>query len=252
MTNTPSDQAADRAERLFSGPISVEYNMLELICPAAAAMSRRVGDFVSRLPAKPQRTLSIVEIGCGTGVTTLALLNGREDISITALDNEPAMLSQARGNLSAFIDQGRVRLVEADALAGLREIPAESVDVVASAYAVHNFLETYRIRVLAEICRVLRPGGVFVNGDRYGLDDDAEHTRLTQDEVRHYFKTFSALNRHDLLEQWIVHLFSDKSADHIMRLSSSLAAMRGVGFDPVNVHFRDGVNTLVTAVKPAA
>jgi len=26
--------------------------------------------------------------------------------------------------------------------------------------------------------------------------------------------------------------------------------MRGIGFDPVEVHFRDGVNTLLTAVKP--
>lgn len=248
MTNTRLDQA----ERLFSGPIGAEYDMLELICPAAAAMSRRVGDLVARLPAKQAQPLNVVEIGCGTGITTLALLHGREDIAITALDNEPAMLNQARVNLSAFIDQGRVQLVEADALAGLRALPAGSVDVVASAYAVHNFLETYRIQVLAEIYRVLRPDGVFVNGDRYGLDDAGAHTRLTQDEVRHYFKTFSTIKRHDLLEQWIIHLFSDESADHIMRLDASLAAMRGAGFDPVEVHFRDGVNTLVTAVKPAA
>jgi tRNA (cmo5U34)-methyltransferase len=242
---------AAEAEQLFSGAIGEEYNMLELICPAAAAMSRRVADLVARLPAKPTRRLNIVEIGCGTGVTTLALLNGRDDIAIAALDNEPAMLNQARVNLGAFIHQKRVRLLEADALAGLREMPSGSADVVASAYAVHNFLETYRSLVLAEVYRVLRPDGVFVNGDRYGLDDAAEHTRLTQDEVRHYFKTLSAINRHDLLEQWVVHLFSDESADHIMRLNPSLAAMRGVGFDPVEVHFRDGVNALVTAVKPA-
>ena len=34
-------------------------------------------------------------------------------------------------------------------------------------------------------------------------------------------------------------------------LSPSLTKMRGIGFDPVEVHFRDGVNTLLTAVKPA-
>ncbi|WOJ90601.1 class I SAM-dependent methyltransferase [Methylocapsa polymorpha] len=242
----------DRAERLFSGPIGAEYEMLKLICPAAAAISLRVGEFVASLPARPTRPLELFEIGCGTGITTQALLEARPDLAITAVDNEPTMLAQARGNLSRFVDQGRVRLVEADALSGLRELPTESVDVVASGYAVHNFLNGYRDRVLSEIFRVLRPGGLFVNGDRYGLDDDAEHTRLTQEEARHYFKAFSAIGRYDLLEQWIIHLFSDESADHLMRLGPALTKMRDIGFDPAEVHFRDGVNTLLTAAKPAA
>jgi tRNA (cmo5U34)-methyltransferase len=89
----------------------------------------------------------------------------------------------------------------------------------ASAYTVHNFLETYRDQVLTEIFRVLRSGGIFLNGDRYALDDTAEHTRLTQEEVRGYFKAFSAISRLDLLEQWVLHLFSDESADHNMRLA---------------------------------
>ncbi len=91
-----------------------------------------------------------------------------------------------------------------------------------------------------------------MGGDRYALDDAAEHTRLTQDEVRRYFKVFSQINRLDLLEQWVLHLFSDKSADHIMRLGPSLARMREIGYDPVEVHFREGVNTLLTTVKPTA
>ncbi|SFK02799.1 class I SAM-dependent methyltransferase [Methylocapsa palsarum] len=236
------------AERLFSGQIGAEYDMLDVICPAAAAMSDRVGEFVAALPPGP---LNVAELGCGTGVTTRALLR-RSGALITALDNEPAMLSQASDRLADFIDEGRVRLVEADALAGLAALPSGETSVVASAYTIHNFLEPYRLRVLAEIFRVLKPGGIFVNGDRYALDETARHTRLTQDEARHYFKTFAALNRYDLLEQWIIHLFSDESADHIMRLGPSLDAMRALGFDPVEVLFRDGVNALVSARKPAA
>jgi tRNA (cmo5U34)-methyltransferase len=248
------DVAASQAERLFSGPIGTEYQMLHLICPAAAAMSKRVGLFVAGLPAdaaKCSASLSVFEIGCGTGATTLALLDSRGDLVIQAADNEPAMLDQARKNLSRPLGEGRVRLIKADALSALRELPAGSQDVVASAYTVHNLLDTYRTLVLAEIFRVLRPGGIFVNGDRYALDDTASHTRLTQEEVRGYFEAFSAINRFDLLEQWVVHLFSDDSPDHIMRLGPSVEKMRGIGFDPVEVHFREGVDTLLTAVKPA-
>lgn len=248
MTN----MAANHAERLFSGPIGAEYEMLKLICPAAAAMSIRVGEFVASLPALPDRPFDVFEIGCGTGITTQALLEARPDLAVTAVDNEPTMLSQAGDNLSRFVDEGRVRLVEADALSGLRDLPTASVDLVASAYAVHNFLDGYRTQALAEVFRVLRPGGRFVNGDRYGLDNAGEHTRLTQQEASHYFKAFSAINRYDLLEQWIIHLFSDESADHLMRLGPALTKMRDIGFDPIHVRFRDGVNTLLTAAKPAA
>ncbi len=247
-----TDMASNQAERLFSGPIGAEYEMLKHFCPAAAAMSVRVGEFVASLPAAPGRPLDLFEIGCGTGVTTRALLERRQDVTITAVDNEPTMLSQARDNLSSFVDQGRVRLVEADALSGLLDLASASVDLVASAYAMHNFLDGYRTQALAEIFRVLRPGGLFLNGDRYGLDDAGEHTRLTQDEARSYFKAFSAIGRYDLLEQWIIHLFSDESADHLMRLGPALTKMREIGFDPVDAPFRDGVNTLLTAAKPAA
>lgn len=243
-------QSSARAERLFSGQISQEYEILKLICPAAAEMSARVGDFVASVPNETGAPLRAFEIGCGTGVTTKALLEARDDVTVTAIDNEPAMLAQARANLPEFVDAGRLRLVEADALSALREVPARSLDIVASAYAIHNFLDDYRTLVLGEIFRVLRPGGVFVNGDRYGLDDSLEHTRLTQSEVRRYFEVLMPLGRHDLLEQWVLHHFSDDSSDRLMRLGPALARMQQVGFEAIEVRYRDGVNTLLTATTP--
>ena len=241
-----------QAEQLFSGLIGAEYDMLKLICPGAADISHRVGQFVARWqpPHAADGPLRCVELGCGTGITTLALLNGRYDLHIHAVDNEPTMLDQARVHLHAWVGGGRLVFEEADALSALQRMPSASVDVVASGYAIHNFLQAYRYEVMREIARVLRPGGVFVNGDRYALDDTLEHTRLTQTEVRHWFKTFTELGRPDLLESWIVHLFSDESEDHIMRLGPSLACLEQLGFTPIGVEFRDGVNTLLTAVRP--
>lgn len=239
------------AELLFDGPIAKEYDMLKLICPAAADMSRRVGEFVAGWNATASR-LDILEIGSGTGITTLHLLNSREDVRITGIDNGPAMLEQARRNLAQVLarEPERLRLVDIDALSHLQQLPSASLDIVASAYTVHNFLDDYRTRVLAEIVRVLKPGGVFVNGDRYALDDPAEHLKATQDEVRGYFRTFLAMDRPDLLEQWVVHLFSDESPEHVMPLTQALRIMESVGFAAPTVHFRDGVNALVSGVKP--
>jgi tRNA (cmo5U34)-methyltransferase len=238
------------AEHLFHGPIADEYDMLKQICPSAAEMSRRVGEFIgSWMSAHPNTHLNLLEIGCGTGITTAHLLAYRDQIKITGIDNAPAMLSQARQNLAEVLEKGQLHLIEIDALSYLQGLPAGSVDIVASAYALHNFLNGYRRQVLEEILRVLKPGGLFINGDRYAVDDASEHLRNTQEEVKNYFRVFLEMNRPDLLEQWIIHLFSDESEDHIMRLQHALDAMAGIGFRNAAVHFRDGVNALVRAVK---
>jgi tRNA (cmo5U34)-methyltransferase len=239
------------AELLFEGPLAEEYGMLAVICPAAAEISRRVGDYVGDwAPPYSAAALNLLEIGSGTGITTACLLASREDTLVESVDNAPAMQSQARHNLAAALAAKRLRLIERDALSHLREMPDASVDIVASAYTLHNFLHGYRQSALKEILRVLKPGGLFVNGDRYALDDPAEHLKSTQEEVRHYFRVFTEMDRPDLLEQWIVHLFSDESEEHIMRLKPALEMMADIGFTNAHLHFRDGVNALVSAVKP--
>ena len=239
------------AEHLFHGAFAEEYHFLMQISPQAAEMSRRVGAYVADwVSPHPCNRLEVLEIGCGTGITTKCLEAGRNDIRIVSMDNAPAMLKQARCHLAREIAEGRVELIETDALSHLQAMPDNTLDVVASAYVFHNFLSGYRRHVLAEVLRVLKPGGVFVNGDRYAFDDPAEHLRSTQNEVKGWFRQFRAMNRLDLLEQWVVHLFSDESPEHIMPLATSRNEMLGLGFDDVRIHHREGVNTLLTGMKP--
>jgi tRNA (cmo5U34)-methyltransferase len=239
-------------ENLFTGPIGEEYRMLELICPNAALLAGRVADRVAAWwNEAASGRLEGLEIGCGTGVSTLPLLARRVDLHLVAIDSSAKMLDQARANLSEWVERGRVEFVEADALESLTARADASLDVVASNYAIHNFLDDYRRLALAEVFRVLKPGGLFVNGDRYALDDKAAHLALTQAEVRRWFKAFEKIGRYDLLEDWVAHLFSDESPEHIMYLTPALEHLEALGFSPVQVEYRDGVDTLLTAVKPA-
>jgi len=120
------------------------------------------------------------------------------------------------------------------------------------AYTLHNFLADYREVVVNEIFRVLKPGGALINGDRYALDDVPEHTRLIQQEVSSYFKVLTKINRMDLLEHWIVHLFSDESENHVMRETVALTQLRNAGFSDIKLTHRNEVNALITAIKPRA
>jgi tRNA (cmo5U34)-methyltransferase len=245
-----------QAEQLFHGAFAEEYHFLQQICPEIIDINQKVAEFVAAwvppMSASPARPLSLVEIGCGTGMTTQRLLDSRDDIHILAMDNAPAMVSQARANLAPYVAGQRLEIRESDALSALRSLPDDSVDIIASAYALHNFLSGYRSQVLAEIRRVLKPGGVFVNGDRYALDDPALHTADTQAAIRGYFRVFlGEMQRPDLLEQWVIHHISDDSEDHIMRFTLALDDMARQGFSDIKVHSREGVNTLLSSQKPS-
>lgn len=233
-------------DNLFTGKIGAEYDFLRLMCPNHALLAKRIGETVAQW--KPDSPLDAFEIGCGTGVSTLPLLAARDNLTLIALDAAPAMLDQARENLADYVKAGRVDFKQGDALEALRALPAESLDLVTSNYAIHNFLDDYRSQALAEIHRVLKEGGLFINGDRYALDDRAAHLLDTQETVRRWFKLFREIDRLDLLEDWVVHFYSDVSEDHIMHFTPSVEKLKALGF-AVTIDFREGVDTLVRAVK---
>ncbi|MDD1621082.1 MAG: class I SAM-dependent methyltransferase [Methylococcaceae bacterium] len=240
--NTPFDA-------MFSGVIGQDYQMLKLICPFATEMSRLVGEAVGEYCRQTTEPVGVVELGGGTGITTLSILSSDDRLSVLSVDNEPTMQNQAKQNLRHWLDAGRLVFCGDDALTALRSLASESVDILASAYTLHNFERDYRKQVIGEMFRVLKPGGWFVNGDRYALDDISAHTRGTQQEVKGYFKVLTGINRIDLLEHWIIHLFNDESENHIMREATALQQLAEAGFKLIELKQRMDVNALVTAVK---
>jgi len=236
-------------QAMFSGVIGTEYDTLKLICPLAAEMSQLVGEAADNYAQNSSSTLQVLELGGGTGITTLSLLLADESIKVLSVDSEPTMQNQAKQSLKQWADSGRLSFDGRDALTVLKSLPSDSLDMVASAYTLHNFLDSYRAEVMQEIYRVLKTGGQFINGDRYGLDDISAHTRMIQQEVSGYFKALIQINKLDVLEHWIVHLFSDESENHVMRESFSLQQLAEAGFKEIQLTNRCEVNALVTAIK---
>jgi len=234
---------------MFSGIIGQEYEMLKLICPHSTEMSRLVGVAVKDYCKGNTNHTTVVELGGGTGITTLSILLANDDLSIISVDNESTMQDQAQSSLVNWVEEGRLSFIADDALTALKKMESNSADIVASAYTLHNFRHNYRTDVLHEILRVLKHQGQFINGDRYGLDDISRHTQTVQHEISGYFRVLTQLNKLDLLEHWIVHLFNDESENHVMRESLSLQQLKDTGFTDIKLSNRVEVNALVTAKK---
>ena len=203
----------------FNGSLAAEYDLLRLMCPNSIKLAAMIGDKISHIGSGPQ-SINGFEIGCGTGICTHYLFKSNENINLTAVDNSSHMLSQAK-------------------------------HFVASNYAIHNFDNSYRQQTLSEILRILKPGGIFINGDRYAFDDTIHQLKETQQLIREWFRLFKKIDRIDLLEDWVAHLLSDESPHILMRFNYSINQLKELGFNEINVDFREGVDTLIRAYKPS-
>jgi ubiquinone/menaquinone biosynthesis C-methylase UbiE len=96
--------------------------------------------------------LRVLDLGCGPGVSTFELARARPDAHVTGVDIAPRMLRQARLRQSSA---DRITWVRADAA----RLPVLSASVDACTGHSFLYLVSDRARVLAEMRRVLRPGG---------------------------------------------------------------------------------------------
>lgn len=100
----------------------------------------------------------VLEIGCGSGDIAENLSRSNPDAVITATDLDPVMVEAATRRLSG---RPGVAVVTADAT----DLPFadDSFDSVVSCLMLHHVIEWET--AVAEIARVLRPGGVFTGYD---------------------------------------------------------------------------------------
>lgn len=116
----------------------------------------------SGITGETGRSMRVVDVGTGTGFVAagLAPLVGR----VIGVDNSPAMLRTARGNLDA-LGAENVELLEGD-LSGL-PLADGSVDAAFANMVLHHAKDP--AAMLAEMARVVRPGGSVV------ITDEVEH-----------------------------------------------------------------------------
>ncbi len=97
-----------------------------------------------------RKQLSVLELGCGTGVYTRFLL--RDFARVTAVDNDPRMVREAKTIFP------KAKIVNADA--GFLPFRNNSFDVVFGVSVIHHIPD--RNAVFSEAARVLKKGGLAV------------------------------------------------------------------------------------------
>ncbi len=149
-----------------------DHQVETLFTGAADAMRRiALAELARALRGQDQRAVSLLDIACGTGRFLEQVLTAYPRLKASGLDLSPNYADEARRRLARW-RQAEVMEGNAESL----PLADASLDMATSVYLFHELPPRVRHAVLAEVARVLKPGGTFVladslqTGDTPGID----------------------------------------------------------------------------------
>jgi len=208
----------------------------------------------------------VLDLGCGPGSLSDRLLERLPRASVVAIDTDPLLLALAKA-----LHAGRPNLVFADLDLrtpgwATRLKLGRQADVAISTTALH-WISPAGLRVTyAELASVLRPGGVFLNGDHFFVED-ASPTIARLDRLlreRETQRRFGDQPPEDWRQWWdavaadpalstLLDMRSDQAVGHHGSesglLSDHVGVLRDVGFTEVGTLWQRGDNRVLCAVR---
>ena len=124
----------------------------------------------------------VLDLGAGTGLYTLKLLERYPQAQVTLIDFAGNMLDIARQNFSA---NPNVRFIQDDY--GNHDFEGEQFDIVISALSIHHFDDDGKKKIYGKVFSLLNSGGEFLNADQIAADSgelNFEYCRILDEYVR--------------------------------------------------------------------
>ncbi|HEY6493909.1 MAG TPA: class I SAM-dependent methyltransferase [Trebonia sp.] len=211
----------------------------------------------------------VIDLGCGPGSLAVRLLGRLPAATVLAVDADPVTL--ALGG-AAYADLPGLRFLDVDVRAPgwesrLGREPGRPADAVVSTTALH-WLNAAELRELYRVVAgLLRPGGLFLDGDHLRLDEAEQPVLARLDRVleeREDRRRFPDGHGEDWGQWWQAVAADPKLADpaaererrsvhHHGPESQFLAvheyALRAAGFAEVGTIWQHGSNRVLAAVR---
>lgn len=136
---------------------ALKYHALTRFYDVIVRLTTREGMFKNKLVelAAPQAGEHVLDVGCGTGTLTYLLAERERKLRIKGLDADPVQLERANSKVAAIGSQISFQQGYA------QQLPdnAQTFDIVVSSLFFHHLTTHQKREALAEILRVLKPGG---------------------------------------------------------------------------------------------
>jgi tRNA (cmo5U34)-methyltransferase len=191
---------------------------------------------------------TIIDLGCGAGVVTKALLEVNNNLQSILIDASEHMLDSARNNIPAKNIRDTINITFQDFYKS--SLIEDNVDFIASSLAIHHLNDIEKDHLYKYVHSKLKPGGMFVNFDPVlASSPELEELNLV------------------IWKEWILNLESklnlniEKSFDYMPAhyksntdnnpgtLDSQLEMLKNAGFSDVTVYYKYGLFCLFGGKK---
>jgi tRNA (cmo5U34)-methyltransferase len=154
----------EEVAEVFSDMIRRSVPGYETIVPTTGLLAAR---HLTQLPKERHR---VYDLGCSLGASTLSVLRQfpHPSLSVTAVDNSPAMLNRA----TEIVTDERVTFVCED----IQNLVLESAGVVILNFVMQFIAPAERNAVLQNICRAMQPDGLLIVSEKLSFEDPADQS----------------------------------------------------------------------------
>jgi tRNA (cmo5U34)-methyltransferase len=199
-------------------------------------------DIIVRLlpPAEPGAV--ILELACGEGLLSEAILEAQPAATVIGLDGSQEMRERAQARLARF--DGRFR-AEAFGLADRTWRRAQvPVHAIVSSLAIHHLDDEGKQQLFRDLFRMLAPGGALLIADLMKPADEAgwavaaaEWDEAVKERARTLDGNEEAFAIFERMRWNTYHYFDPDDIDKPSRLVDQLEWLKAAGFVNVDVHY---------------
>jgi tRNA (cmo5U34)-methyltransferase len=182
----------------------------------------------------------IIDLGCGDGVVTKALLDVNKNLLATLIDGSEHMIESARKNIpSANVKE--IANISFQEIYGSSAIK-DNADFIVSSLAIHHLSEIEKNHLFRYIYTKLNLGGLFINYDPVlPPSQELEQFELTmwKDWILNYEAVINP--KRDKSLDYIPSQYKSNKDNIPSTLDSQLEMLRSAGFLDVNLFYKYGL-----------
>jgi len=229
----------------FNNGLATDYELFYHVFPYLLEMEGITAEYAALHFANdnPDAVIDILDIGSGTGCTTIALLKADSRFRVTAVEAEPKMIVQLAKNLAPYGD--RVRIVESNILDYRSDLRFQAA---ISGCCYHNMNLEERMELFTWLGSTCPIGSLFVNFDKTAIDDETAHYRSFQKMMR-MMEKFEEMDRPDLTRDWREHYILDNRPTYRFTEAEQRRLLQENGFGQIAMIHRHGMDAITVAVK---
>jgi tRNA (cmo5U34)-methyltransferase len=201
----------------------------------------QIGVMMSILKTREQPVETFLDLGCGDGILSAAILSEYPSSRGVLVDFSEPMLSQARGQLKEYTSQLDFENLDYGDPAWINSVQAQGpFDAIVSGYSIHHQPDTRKRQIYEEIFSLLKPGGWFIN-----IEHVSSEAQLNVDLFEHHYVSarFAIEQRNggtrtfeQLAEEY--NNRPDKAVNILAPTELQCDWLRGIGYEEADCYFR--------------